>query len=216
MSGIKRFLLIVFAISGLMCLAALALPWIGPVQGQATRLLANQNYFYGVQAVLAITFVGLLVTLLCACFAPRKRKTIVVEKSGGDKITVSTDAIASQASHTVESDGRFVADKVHVGTRGDNHVKVNVRVKPRLPVDVAAEGMRLHDQLEGSLANVCGNKVQRINLEFLEADPAPARGSSLETLQIPQSVYERASLMRESSDSGAGTASSYTATSEGE
>lgn len=198
MSGIKRFVLIIFGLAGVLCLAALALPWIGPFQREATDLMNNDYYYYAVQAVLAITAIGIIASLLRALFAPRKRKNVIIDRSGGDQITVTTKAIQSQAAHAIEADGRFVAEKVRVNAK-KRGVRLDVRVRPRNTVNLAQEGRVLHDELAGNLSTICGDRVQRINLEFVEAEnPIPAENVTIEhvnELEVPDSVFEHAAQL---------------------
>ena len=196
MGRFKRFCLIVFALAGALCLAALILPWIGPFQREAGRLFANYYYYLAVLVVTGITMLGLFVTLLRGLFAPAKRKEVTIEKSGGDKITVTTDAISSQATHVVEDGGHFIAEKVQVATKRSGDVSVDVRIKPRRVVNVVDEGRQLHDDLATGLSAICGDKVRHINLQFVEAEtPEPAQNVTIENLQIPASVYEHAAQL---------------------
>lgn len=215
MGGFKRFCLIVFALAGIACLCALVLPWVGPYQDEAIALMDNDYYYIGVQVVAGITALGVLLALFRALFTPRKRKTVVVSKSGGDQISVTTAAISSQAIHVVEEQGTLIAEKVQVSASKGSKVKVNVRVRPRQTVDITTEGQRLHDDLAKGLSTICGDRVQRINLEFVEAEaPVPAENVLVERIddneaaampaaqtipEIPASVYERAELMEQES-----------------
>lgn len=194
MSGFKRFGLIVFGLAGALCLAALALPWIGPFQRLASDLMLNTYYYLAMQVCLAITSAGVLVALVRGLLTPRQSKTVVIDKTGGDQITVSTAAISSQATHVVERDGRFVAEKVRVRARKNGNVVVDVRVRPRHTVDVSREGQHLHDELSAGLATICGDKIRHVNLQFVEAElAAPAEPEEPEIPEVPLSVYERAS-----------------------
>ena len=214
MGGIKRLCLTVFGLCGVLCLCALALPWVGPFQQEATALLSNDYYWTALQVVFCVTALGVLVTLLRGLFTPRRRKTVVIERSGHDQITVTTAAISSQASHVVESDGRFVAERVRVGAKKRGGVNVDLRIRPRNTVNLTKEGARIHDELISGLSTICGDKVSRINIEFLEAEQpieveptyedveSQSLGGSSEPLQIPQSVYDRLS-QKEAGESGA-------------
>ena len=197
MSGLRRFCLIVFAIAGALCLCVLALPWVGPYQREATALMDNPYYYIAMQALLAITALGVIVALLRALFTPRKRKTVVIDKSGGDQITVTTAAISSQTTHVIEGQDRFIAEKVRVNA-GKRGVTVNVRVRPRHTVDLTAEGKRLHDDLSQGLATICGDRVRHVNLEFVEAaEPAPALDVTVERVEQlggAEAAYEPAAL----------------------
>ena len=218
MNGIKRFCLIAFGLAGVVCLCALIFPWAGPFQQTATALMSNHLYQLVLQIATFITGLGLVVTLLRGFLTPRQHKTVVVDKMGGDQISVTTAAISSQAAHIVEGDGTLSAEKVSVNAKKRGGVSVDVRVRPRNTVDVTDEGRRLHDELSLGLASLCGDKVKHINLEFVEADSAvPAQDVSIEMLEIPQSVYERAALQDGSQQSGAldGSTASSPALSDG-
>ena len=199
MGGIKRFCLFVFGLAGVLCLCALALPWVGPYQSEAAALMANPYYYLASQALLAVTAFGLVVTLLVSIFAPRKRKTVVISSDGGDQITVTKTAISSQATHVIEDGDRYVAEKVRVGLGRGGKIEVAARIRPRRVVDVTIEGKRLHDDLASGLATICGDRVQHVNLEFVEAEmPEPAQDVVVETvdsLEVPASVYEHAASL---------------------
>jgi hypothetical protein len=165
----KRLCLLVFGVAGLAALAALCLPWVGPWTVEAASLINEDWYFQILQVLVLITGVGLLVCLLRALFT-RNRKTVTVSREGGDQITVTRDAIASQARHVVEDDGRFVAKRVRVKAKKRGHVRVSVRIQPTRTVDVVAAGGELHDRLVSGLMTVCGDNVDSVGIEFLEAD----------------------------------------------
>lgn len=210
MGGMRRFCLIVFALAGALCLCALALPWIGPYQREATELMYNDYYYIAVQVVLAITALGVIIALLRALLTPRKRKTVVVDKMGGDQITVTTAAIASQATHVIEDSGRFIAERVRVSSKGRGNVSVDVRVRPRYTVDITNEGKVLHEDLAHGLSIICGERVRHMNIEFLEAErPEPAQDVHVEKLddveqseipEVPASVYEQAQAIKEAEE----------------
>lgn len=204
MGGIKRFCLFVFGLAGVLCLCALALPWVGPYQSEAAALMANPYYYLASQALLAVTAFGLIVTLLVSIFAPRKRKTVVISSDGGDQITVTKTAISSQATHVIEDGDRYVAEKVRVGLGRGGKIEVAARIRPRRVVDVTIEGKRLHDDLASGLATICGDRVQHVNLEFVEAEmPEPAQDVVVETvdsLEVPESVYEHAASLAEAEE----------------
>lgn len=177
----RRLAHIFFGLIGLICLVALAAPWIGPYTHEAATLFELVWYRYALYAVLAITALGLLFFLLKGLFAPRHKKTVVVTRAGYDEISVATAAISSQAAYIVETGGRNSADKVNVTVTGKDSVRVSVRVRPAFAVDVAEEGLRLHDDLVTGLSRLCGGAVQSIQLEFVESD-SPAAG--------PESVHD--------------------------
>jgi hypothetical protein len=174
MGFFKRLCLFVFGLAGLLALAALVLPWYGPWTQEATALLGTREYFVAVEVVVAITAFGLLTCLLRSIFV-RNRKTVVVAKADGDQITVSIDAIASQATHVIEEDGLFRARRVTVRAAAHGHVRVHARVQPESTVDVLLAASELHARLEEGLAVIVGDNVDKIDLEFVNAtEYAPA------------------------------------------
>ena len=193
MGGFKRFCMFVFGLAGLLGVIALSLTWVGPWTSQASALMSLEYYFYAVEVCVAIALVIMLVVLLRAIFA-RSVRTIEVTTVNGGTISVSRDAIASQATHIVEADGTCSADRVDVKAKKSGHVRVHVRVLPHETVDVVAKGAELHDSLVRGLASVCGDKVDRVSLEFIEpesvtvATPASATGS--EPLPEAAPAYE--------------------------
>ncbi len=170
MNGFKRFCIIVFSLAGMLCLAALALPWIGPWQREAASLMGLTVYFSIVEVVFCITALGLLILFFRALFTRSNKKSIIVTSVDGGQITVSRDAIASQAAHIIEEDGMFTAVRVDVDTRKRSKIKVHARVLPSTSVDVTARGNELHNRLATGLAAVCGNNVSSISLDFEEPE----------------------------------------------
>ena len=193
MGGFKRFCMFVFGLAGLLGVIALALTWVGPWTAQASALMSIENYFCAVEVCVAIALVIMLVVLLRAIFA-RSVRTIEVTTVNGGTISVSRDAIASQATHIVEADGTCSADRVDVKAKKSGHVRVHVRVLPHETVDVVAKGAELHDELVRGLASVCGDKVDRVSLEFVEPESvtvaAPASATEPEPLPEAAPAYE--------------------------
>lgn len=179
MNGFRRFIHIVFALSGLAALAALISPWLGPFTQQSRDMLYTSWYFIALQVLCVITAVGLIVVLLRAIFM-RDPKNIVITRMDGGQVSVSRDAVASQAAHIVEADGSCTADRVRVNPRG-GRVDVSMRVHPRSSLDVVEKGSKLHADLVNGLAAVCGDKVGNINLDFVQpesvTDTAPVVAS---------------------------------------
>ena len=193
MGGFKRFCMFVFGLAGLLGVIALALTWVGPWTAQASALMSVENYFYAVEVCVAIALVIMLVVLLRAIFA-RSVRTIEVTTVNGGTISVSRDAIASQATHIVEADGTCSADRVDVKAKKSGHVRVHVRVLPHESVDVVAKGAELHDELVRGLASVCGDKIDRVSLEFIEPESVtvatPASATESEPLPEAAPAYE--------------------------
>lgn len=178
MGFFKRLCLFVFGLAGLLALAALVLPWFGPWTSEATALLGVDEYYVTVEALVLVTALGCLICLLRSIFK-RNRKTVIVAKEGGDQITVTRDAIASQATHVIEEDGAYVAKRVSVWAKKRGHVRVAARVQPQMTVDTVAAGKDLHDRLVAGLTTVCGDNVDSVDLEFTNAaEYAPAADAS--------------------------------------
>lgn len=168
MGFFKRLCLFVFGLAGLLALTALVLPWFGPWTSEATALLGVDEYYIAVEVLVLVTALGCLVCLLRSIFK-RNRKTVIVAREGGDQITVTRDAIASQATHVIEEDGAYVAKRVSVWAKKRGHVRVAARVQPQVTVDTVAAGKDLHDRLVAGLTTVCGDNVDSVDLEFLNA-----------------------------------------------
>lgn len=169
MSGFKRFCKVIFALAGLFALAALALTWLGPWRDVASALMVVNGYWYAVQICLAIAAVGLVITLFKGLFG-RKVRTVQVATVDGGQISVTREAISSQAKHIVEEDGTCSAARVRVDAKPRGHVRVHVRVLPHETVDVVVKGAQLHEELLQGLASVCGNTVEDVSLEFVEPE----------------------------------------------
>ncbi len=167
MSGFKRLCKVVFALAGVFTLGALGLTWVGPWRDVASAMMVVDGYWYALQACAAITALGLVVELLSGLFS-RKVRTVQVATVDGGAITVTREAIASQATHVVEADGTCTASKVNVDAKPRGHVRVSVRVLPHETVDVVVKGAQLHEELLQGLAAVCGNTVEDVSLEFVE------------------------------------------------
>lgn len=167
MSGFKRLCKVVFALAGLFLLGALGLTWLGPWRDVASALMVVDGYWYALQACFAVTAIGLVVMLFQGLFA-RKTRTVQVATVDGGAITVTREAIASQAEHIVEADGTCTASRVHVDAKPRGHVRVAVRVLPHETTDVVVKGAQLHEELMQGLSAVCGNTVEDVSLEFVE------------------------------------------------
>ncbi len=208
MGGFKRFCMFIFSLSGLLCLAAFVLTWLGPWTAQASALFSLPEYYTAVEVLLGITVVGLLILLFRSIFSRRVR-TVEVTTVDGGTISVSRDAIASQATHVVEAGGTCSADRVFVSAKKKGHVRVHVRVLPHESVDVVQKGTELHEELVRSLTAVCGDKLEDVSLEFVvpkEPAAAPAAGDvSVSTSTSTQTALETAATsevepLHESSD----------------
>ena len=67
------------------------------------------------------------------------------------------------------SDGTCVARDVIVTSGRRGSVDVHVKVLPYNSLDVMAKGPELHDRLMRELSALCGDRLDRVSVEFLEA-----------------------------------------------
>lgn len=170
MSWFKRLCLFVYGLAGILALAALCLPWVGPYTQEATDLIYVPEYFTALEVVVGITGVGCLVCLLRSIFTPRNYKNIIISSDGGDQITVTRSAIASQAQYIVERDGTCVAGTVRVRAKKRGSIRVFVRVTPKHSLDVVEKGEQLHSELDEGLAKIAADKIKSVNLEFTDPE----------------------------------------------
>lgn len=168
MGFFKRLCLAVWSLAGLFFSLALGLTRFGRWTSEATALLAVDAYLYAVQVCGAILLAGLVVTLVRALFSRRPGSVEVASVEGGS-VTITRDAIASQAAHVVGSDGTCVARDVIVTSGRRGSVDVHVKVLPYNSLDVMAKGPELHDRLMRELSALCGDRLDRVSVEFLEA-----------------------------------------------
>lgn len=175
MSGFRRFVLFVFSLAGLACLAALALPtWFGLFSDEFARLSDQAWFDVLVRVCLAMTAVWLVFNLGRAIFSRRHDSISVMDIDGGD-ITVTRSAVASQASHVVEESGIGLAKNVEVRAGKTGPVHVTVELTPFRSVDVTRVAPGLHEALVAGLTAMCGDRLGAVDVEFLE----PREGSSL-------------------------------------
>lgn len=200
MGGFKRLCLAVWSLAGMFTLAALGLTWVGPWTKVASALMVIDAYWMALEVCFCLTAVGLVACLLRALFS-RRVKTVEVTTVDGGVISVTREAIASQAKHIVESDGSCAASRVSVSAKPRGHVRVHVRVLPHESVDVVEKGAELHEELVVGLAAVCGDKLEDVSLEFVEpeavtlatqAAPAEYEGEPASTDEVPAAEPEAA------------------------
>lgn len=189
MHAIRKLLRIVFAVSGLLALAAFGLTIFGPWTNQALSLFRMNWYSYLVQALTAITAVGLLVNLVLGIVS-RKNDTILVDRLEGGQLIISRDAIASQAAHIVEADGTCSAQNVNVTAKRKGHVRVAIQVLPHSSIDVVAKGQALHEQLTRDLSTLCGNNLESVSLEFLQPEMATDLAQATYAAPAYEPAYE--------------------------
>ena len=158
MGGLRRFILFVFSLAGIACLAALALPWFGLFPDEIAMLEGLDWYVTAVEVCLAMTAAWLAFELLRSLFSRKRRDAISVMDVDGGAITVTKSAVASQAAHIVEALGVGEARSVDVSASRSGQVRVDVKVTP--------------------FESMVGEHLGAVNVEFLE----PQHASSLVVL----------------------------------
>lgn len=180
MNRFKRFCYIIYVLASTFVLLALGLTCYGPWTQQALQLLYLKPYLIAFNCSLIISVFGLFVVLSRALFT-RKVTRLTVETVDGGTISVTKEAIASQAAHIVEEDGTCIAHRVNVQISKVNTVAVQVDVLPKETVDVTRKGPELHGALEKGLATVCGSCVSGINLSFVKPQSFSSKENEVKT-----------------------------------
>lgn len=197
MGWFKRLCLFVYGLAGILALLALSLPWVGPYTQQATDLIYVPEYFRVLEVLVGITGVGCLICFLRSIFTPRNYKNIIISSDGGDQITVTRSAIASQAEHIVERDGSCVAGTVRVRAKKRGSIRVFVRVTPKRPLDVVEKGEQLHAELDEGLAKIAADKIKSVNLEFTDPQEMDAADEVTTTPLADDVSYEPATSVND-------------------
>lgn len=179
MGGFRRFILFVFSLAGIACLAALALPWFGLFPDEIAMLEGYDWYVTTVEVCLGMTAAWLFFELLRSLLSRKRRDAISVMDVDGGAITVTKSAVASQAGHIVEALGVGEARSVDVSASRSGVVRVDVKVTPFESIDVTDEAPTLHKGLVAGLSAMVGEHLGAVNVEFLE----PQHASSLVTLE---------------------------------
>ncbi len=195
MSGFKRFCYILYVFASAFVFLALALTWFGPWTHQATNLLFTKPYLIALNACAAVSIFGLVVVLFRALFIRKTVKLTVATVEGGT-ISVTRDAISSQAAHIIEEDGTCLAHRVNVQISKNNTVSVQIDILPKEPVDVTAKGSEFYSALQSGLAIVCGPCVSSINLSFIK----PSSFSSKDEKTASQTHAEESEVEPENSE----------------
>lgn len=182
MGIIKRILMFLWSLAGLLGVCALGLTTFGPWTKQVrAAMAASDPFFYATEILIAVLAVGLFILLLRSLFS-RRATQVVVDTFGDGEITVTRDAIASQAAHIVSATAELHARDVYVNIRRRNRVDVRVRVEPQATIDIMSIGPVLHDRLVDELRLLCGDCLDKVSVEFLEAqDPSTLTASSEHT-----------------------------------
>ena len=202
MGGFKRFLLFVHSLAGILALVVLCLATIGPWRGMFSALLGIWWVEIVVEVLVAIALLGLVISLVRSIVSKRV-EAVRVKTIDGGTITVTRDSIASQAARVVESDGSCTVDDVTVQSRRNGKVRVGVRVLPHATVDVLKKGASLHDELVCELKAICGDRLGKVSIEFLEPEETlrithPALGSGIAPAAAYDPVAETVASVRPS------------------
>lgn len=191
MGGFRRFLLFVHSVVGILALLILGLASVGPWQDQVSPLLSIWWVEIAVEVFAGITLLGLIVSLVRSLVSKRV-DAVRVQTVDGGTITVTRDSIASQAARVVESDGSCTVDNVNVRARRHGKVHVNVRVLPRASVDVLKKGASLHDELVTELKSICGKRLGKVSIEFLEPEETMRITRTSSSSIVPAGAYDPA------------------------
>jgi hypothetical protein len=166
MSFLKKLCMTLWFLATVFAAAALGLTLYGPYVIQARRLFANTYYSYAVQICLAISLIGALIMWISALAKRKGPNALVIDEDEGT-LTVTRDAIASQARYLTEEDGSCEATRVTVteGKQGD--VNVSITLRPHYSLSVVTRGPELQEKLKEGLTQLCGDKIGLLNIEFL-------------------------------------------------
>jgi uncharacterized membrane protein len=168
MGGFKRFCMVCFALVGLLALAALALPWLGPWTDIAAGFMQMGWYLMVVEIFMLVMVVGFVVVFVKAVTA-KKPEDVEVEANDGNTIYIARSAIASQATYLVEQDGTCVAQRVRVIPRKhDKAVDLEISVQPYTSIDIRSESSAISARLKAGITTLIGDRLGEIRLNFLE------------------------------------------------
>ena len=206
MGRFKRFCLVVWSLAGLFAVWAMAAAvfggeswfrWLCVIGGsRACASLVNVPVArLAIEACLLVLVSGLVIILLRGLLSHRVDSVEVATLEGG-RVTITRDAIASQAAHVVTADGTASARDVIVTNGRHGDVDVHVKVLPHNSVDVMSRGPELQARLVRELSALCGNHLDRVSVEFLEAEqptsvvdpatPAPEPRPTSEITYVPR------------------------------
>lgn len=188
MQGLKRFCLIAFAVVGIVLVAVLALPWIGPWTALFTSFFAIEWYLFAVELCLLVVVIG-FVAVFVRGVTTRRHHDVEVLSEQGARVTIARSAIASQATYLAEQDGTCVVTKVVVKVHGHESVDVRVSVQPYQSVNVQVEAQRLQKRLREGLERLCGDALHTITLRFLEPRSTGDIGPGATVTRNPKGGY---------------------------
>lgn len=174
MGGFRRFVLFVVSLAGIACavvpLVAMA-PRATDFASMVETLASYRGAELGYLVCALVTLTWCAANLIRALFSRRHDAISVMEVDGG-KITVTRNAVASQASRVVEESGLGTARGVDVRSSATGTVSVAVKVVPHESIDITHEAPTLHDLLVRGLTAMCGERLGAVDMEFLEPEQA--------------------------------------------
>ena len=174
MGGFRRFTLFVFSLAGVAC-AVVPLVVMAPRASSFASMVETLASYGGAElgylVCVLMTLAWCVCNLLRALFSRRHDAISVMDVDGG-KITVTRNAVASQASRVVEESGIGTARGVDVRSSATGTVSVAVKVVPHESIDITREAPALHDLLVRGLTAMCGERLGAVDVEFLEPEQA--------------------------------------------
>ena len=177
MGFIKKLLMTVWYLATLIGVCALMATIYGPWTHEALALFAVDTYSYAVQGCIAVSLIGGLIMWIRVLSRRKKANSISLEEEDGSQITITRDAISSQARYIVEEDGSCEATKVGVFAEKKGLISVQVTIRPHYTVSAVEKGAELRQELQEGLTKLCGDRIEGISLEFL----APEEASAIES-----------------------------------
>lgn len=171
MTGIKRFCLIIFALLGVFCVCVLMTPWLNvpPVNVKVLLYLTTVPwFFYAVEIAATVALIGFFCIFVMAC-AKKKPRDLVIKDEAGAHVTVTRQAIASQATYLAESVAPVQIDRVHVQAKYPDALGITLAVQPLQPLQVREVSQRIERQVRAGLGSMLGVEPAQVNLRFVEA-----------------------------------------------
>lgn len=175
MGFLKKLAMTVWFLATAFAFAALLLTIFGPWTKEALALYAIDSWSYAVQGCAAFSLIGGFVMWIRVLARRKKAQAIELEDEEGSTISITRDAIASQATYIVEEDGSCEATKVSVYAGKHGTVSVAVTIRPHETVSAVEKGAELKEELQEGLTKLCGERISSVYLEFL----APEEATSL-------------------------------------
>lgn len=164
----KRICMLIYSLAGFVLFGAFIISTQASMTPLAQYVMTYAVVRHALPACGVILFIGCVVMFLRAVFT-RNRRVVIITKTKDNQITVSRNAILSQATHVIEEDGRFRVISIYCKMRKYGHIRLSVRTQPLTTEDLIQAGQELHDRLMQGLVVVVGNNVDAIKIEFSRA-----------------------------------------------